>query len=97
MDVEFDSSVRTSMFIDVGNVWDTEFDYDRYKDLEIDRRFSEDDLIDYSDPSLYRASGGISVQWLSPMGPMVFSFSKVIQDREGDDSKFFTFNIGQTF
>lgn len=97
MDVEFDSSVRTSMFVDVGNVWDTEFDYDRFKQLAVDRRFTEDDLIDYSDPSLYRASGGISVQWLSPMGPMVFSFSKVIQDREGDDSKFFTFNIGQTF
>ncbi len=97
MDVEFDSSVRTSMFIDVGNVWDTEFDYDRYKDLEIDRRFSEDNLIDYSDPSLYRASGGISVQWLSPMGPMVFSFSRAINERDGDNPKFFTFNIGSTF
>jgi outer membrane protein insertion porin family len=97
VEVDFDNSVRTSLFVDVGNVWDTEFDYDRYKDLDLISSFSTDGLIDYSDPSLYRASGGISVQWLSPMGPMVFSFSKVIQDREGDDSKFFTFNIGQTF
>jgi outer membrane protein insertion porin family len=94
VDVDFDNSVRTSLFVDVGNVWDTEFDFDRYKDLNI---LSVDALIDYSDPTLYRASGGLSVQWLSPMGPMVFSFSKVIQEREGDDSKFFTFNIGQTF
>jgi outer membrane protein insertion porin family len=94
VEVDFDNSVRTSLFIDAGNVWDTEFDYDIYKDLEVT---SQDQLIDYSDPTLYRASGGISVQWLSPMGPMVFSFSKVIQEREGDDSKFFTFNIGQTF
>ncbi|MEH6711318.1 MAG: BamA/TamA family outer membrane protein, partial [Paraglaciecola polaris] len=32
-----------------------------------------------------------------PMGPMVFSFSKAIESREGDDTKFFSFNIGQTF
>ncbi|HAQ49421.1 MAG TPA: outer membrane protein assembly factor BamA [Glaciecola sp.] len=97
VEVDFDNSVRTSLFVDVGNVWDTEFDYDRYKSLNVNNSFSDDALIDYSDPTLYRASGGLSVQWLSPMGPMVFSFSKVIQEREGDDSKFFTFNIGQTF
>ena len=97
VEVDFDNSVRTSFFVDVGNVWDTEFDFDRYKTLNVNNSFSQDGLIDYSDPTLYRASGGLSVQWLSPMGPMVFSFSKVIQDREGDDSKFFTFNIGQTF
>jgi len=97
VEVDFDNSVRTSLFVDVGNVWDTEFDYDSYKDLNLISSYSDDGLIDYSDPTLYRASGGVSVQWLSPMGPMVFSFSKVIQEREGDDSKFFTFNIGQTF
>jgi outer membrane protein insertion porin family len=97
VEVDFDNSVRTSLFVDVGNIWDTEFDYDRYKTLNVNNSFNDDGLIDYSDPSLYRASGGVSVQWLSPMGPMVFSFSKVIQEREGDDSKFFTFNIGQTF
>ena len=97
VDVDFDNSVRTSLFVDVGNVWDTEFDYDGYKTLNVNNSFNDDGLIDYSDPTLYRASGGVSVQWLSPMGPMVFSFSKVIQEREGDDSKFFTFNIGQTF
>ena len=97
VDVDFDNSVRTSFFVDVGNVWDTEFDFDRYKTLNVNNSFNNDGLIDYSDPTLYRASGGLSVQWLSPMGPMVFSFSKVIQEREGDDSKFFTFNIGQTF
>jgi outer membrane protein insertion porin family len=28
---------------------------------------------------------------------MVFSFSKALEEREGDDARFFTFNIGQTF
>ena len=97
VEADFDNSVRTSLFIDVGNVWDTEFRYDRYKDLTLNQQFNNDPLEDYSDYKLYRASGGLSVQWLSPMGPMVFSFSKAIESREGDDTKFFSINIGQTF
>ncbi|WP_100655881.1 outer membrane protein assembly factor BamA [Alteromonas flava] len=96
---DFDNSVRTSVFFDIGNVWDTEFDYDEYARLTNAGagRNDFDELLDYSDWKLYRASAGISVQWLSPMGPMVFSFSRAIREREGDDARFFTFNIGQTF
>lgn len=93
VDEEMDNSVRTSLFIDAGTVWDTEFDYDKYKNLNVTRG----DLIDFSDPGLYRASAGLSLQWISPMGPMVFSFSRAITEREGDEVKFFSFNIGQTF
>ncbi len=91
---EFDNQVRTSLFFDVGNVWDTEFDLDDYRGLE-ETEFNK--LLDFGDPSLYRASTGLSIQWLSPMGPMVFSFSRALTEREGDEVKFFSFNIGQTF
>jgi outer membrane protein insertion porin family len=100
VEVDFDNSVRTSLFVDYGNVWDTEFEYDRYKDLTVNATSQDpgDNILgDYSDPSQYRASAGVSVQWLSPMGPMVFSFSRALQERNGDDVKFFSFNIGQTF
>ena len=99
VEAEFDNSVRTSVFIDVGNVWDTEFDYDRYKDLSYIPRQTNapSGLGDYSDWQQFRSSAGISVQWVSPMGPMVFSFSRAINERDGDDPKFFTFNIGSTF
>ena len=97
VEVDFDNSVRTSLFLDFGNVWDTEFDYDRYKDLTVAQRYEGEVLGDFSDYSQYRASYGVSVQWLSPMGPMVFSFSRAIQERGGDEVKFFSFNIGQTF
>ncbi|MCW8091662.1 outer membrane protein assembly factor BamA [Alteromonas sp. ASW11-130] len=93
---DFNNSVRTSLFVDVGNVWDTEFDYDEYKNLT-QRNAEDGGLLDYSDWKLYRSSAGISVQWISPMGPMVFSFSRALKERDGDDAKFFTFNIGQTF
>ena len=97
VDEEMDNSVRTSIFFDVGNVWDTEFDYSRYEGLTQANLQRSGRLIDYSDWKQYRSSAGLSVQWISPMGPMVFSFSKAIQEREGDDARFFTFNIGQTF
>ena len=93
---EYDSQVRSSIFLDVGTVWDTEFDFDDYSGLELTGTSAER-LLDFADPGLYRASYGLSVQWLSPMGPMVFSFSRALKEQSGDEVKFFSFNIGQTF
>nr|WP_226911433.1 outer membrane protein assembly factor BamA [Gallaecimonas mangrovi] len=95
LDEAYKHSVRTSVFLDVGNVWDTEFDYDEYKDLE--KASGSKDFYDYSDASAYRASFGISLQWLSPMGPMVFSLAKPIKKQPGDQTEIFSFNIGTTF
>jgi outer membrane protein insertion porin family len=95
LEEDFDNSVRTSLFFDVGNVWDTEFNFEEYQDLRVQQ--GSDPLADYSDWKLYRSSAGVSVQWISPMGPMVFSFSRAIKERVGDDARFFTFNIGSTF
>jgi len=96
VDEEFDNSVRTSLFFDIGNVWDTEFRFEDYENLDVVGESSEA-FADYSDWSYYRSSAGLSIQWISPMGPMVFSFSRAIKEREGDDARFFTFNIGSTF
>lgn len=91
---EYKNSVRTSLFIDGGNIWDTEFDYEGLSQLE---NLSSIALIDYSDASLYRLSSGVSLQWLSPMGPMIFSFARAIKKREGDRVDVFSFNVGTTF
>ncbi len=94
LDEGFSNSVRTSFFVDAGNVWDTEFNLDDYSDLAI-REFEKID--DYSDIGRYRSSAGLSVQWLSPMGPMIFSFAKALKSEKDDDKEFFSFNIGKTF
>lgn len=94
LDEAYSNSVRTSFFVDAGNVWDTEFDYDSYRNLPADQ-FSK--LSDYSDPERIRASWGMSVQWLSPMGPMVFSLAWPIKEYEDDETEIFSFNIGKTF
>jgi outer membrane protein insertion porin family len=94
LDEGFSNSVRTSFFVDAGNVWDTEFNLDNYQDLA-SREF--DKIDDYSDVGRYRSSAGLSVQWLSPMGPMIFSFAKALKSEKDDDKEFFSFNIGKTF
>lgn len=89
------NSIRTSVFVDVGTVWDTEFDYDQYKDLELVQRSQS--LSDYSDPGDFRVSAGVSVQWISPMGPLTFSLGRALKEVEGDETQVFSFNIGTTF
>lgn len=92
------NSVRTSIFVDAGNVWDTEFDINRYANLVQLRQDNREPLLaDYSDASLIRASAGVSVQWISPMGPLTFSLAKIIKKYEGDLQENFSFNIGATF
>jgi outer membrane protein insertion porin family len=94
LDESYSNSVRSSFFVDVGTVWDTEFNIDDFTDLA---DVEQEKLSDYSDIGRFRSSGGLSIQWLSPMGPMVFSFARTIKKELGDDTSFFSFNIGQTF
>ncbi|NNJ73165.1 MAG: outer membrane protein assembly factor BamA [Enterobacterales bacterium] len=91
---EDNRSVRTSAFIDIGNVWDTEFDLDQYSILS-DNEFNR--IPDFSDAGTYRASAGFSIQWISPMGPLIFSLSKTLKQEEQDETESFSFNIGKTF
>ena len=90
------NTVRTSIYLDVGSVWDTEFQYDEYRQLQQVGNLNYR-LDDFSSPDLYRASAGIAVQWLSPMGPLTFAFGRPIKDYEGDRAKTFSFNFGTTF
>ncbi|TDF39545.1 outer membrane protein assembly factor BamA [Alteromonadaceae bacterium M269] len=90
------NSVRTSFFVDAGNVWDTEFDLDDFEGLEIVNS-ALPELADFGDPGRFRASAGLSIQWLAPLGPLSFSFSRALKEQDGDEVDFFSFNIGQTF
>ncbi len=78
------SSVRLSAFYDVGNVYlDTA---PTYNASEIG--FQAEEL---------RTSAGLSFVWLAPIGPLRFSWSKALNDVEGDNLKVFQFSIGSFF
>ena len=95
--IEDNSSVRTSFFVDVGNVWDTEFDASRFEGLQIEPTSELRTVPDFGSPSNYRASYGISLQWYSPFAPLQFSLSRPLRNEPYDDTETFTFNIGKTF
>ncbi|NVJ48792.1 MAG: outer membrane protein assembly factor BamA [Gammaproteobacteria bacterium] len=95
---EGNRSVRTSFFVDAGNVWDTKFDVDRYDGMIVTfPNGSIGVMPDYSDMSTYRVSAGVSVQWLSPMGPISISIGRPLRSQQFDDFEEFQFNIGRTF
>ena len=44
-----------------------------------------------------RLSVGIGVNWISPFGPLRLDLAKALLKQEGDDTKFFSFNVGTQF
>jgi len=80
------SSLRLSAFLDIGNVFLE--GVPTFDAAESDTGFALDQL---------RSSVGISVVWISPIGPLRFSYSKTLNEAPGDDLRAFQFSIGSFF
>lgn len=83
---KYQHNVRTSLFVDAASAWNTKWKKDEYTNLP-----------DYGDFKRFRASAGIAFQWMSPIGPLSFSYAKPIRKYDNDDIEQFQFNIGSSF
>ncbi len=92
---KFASQARASLFYDVGNVFNTG---------EVDFTDKLGSPISYkADLNELRASVGIGVQWLAPLGLFRFSYALPLNEYKGNDRFYgdeverFQFSIGQAF
>ncbi|WWP00928.1 MAG: outer membrane protein assembly factor BamA [Candidatus Dasytiphilus stammeri] len=80
-------AMRASLFVDLGSVWDSKW-VNNYQ-------LRNYDIHDYRDPlNNMRVSTGVSLQWISPLGPITLSYSKPVTHYKGDKVESFQFRIG---
>lgn len=56
--------------------------------------------VDYSeelDKNSIRSSTGVSLDWISPLGPISLTFAQTLSSENGDLEESFAFNLGSTF
>ena len=79
-------SVRLSLFADAGSIWDDN-SYKSKGGQMYTSSFSEE----------LRYSAGAAFTWLSPMGPLKFSYAYPLNKKDGDELQRFQFQLGTTF
>ncbi len=81
-------SVRTSLFLDAGQVYDTRFRTTVINGVRVSRN-----------PQGLRYSVGVSLSWHTPLGgaPLSFSLAKPLNVKSGDKKRPFTFWMGTNF
>jgi outer membrane protein insertion porin family len=83
--VEDHKSVRTSLFLDAGNVF-------------TENCFEGNDLcsegVNFNE---IRYSIGLNWTWITPIAPLSFNFAKSLNSKSGDSTDFFQFQLGTTF
>ena len=95
-------SVRLSLFADAGSVWDGKtYNNDSSNPTEIGKKPQNPYGLGTTHKSTFkeelRYSAGAAVTWLSPLGPMKFSYAYPLKKKDSDEIQRFQFQLGTTF
>ncbi|MBD9485012.1 outer membrane protein assembly factor BamA [Pseudomonas sp. PDM14] len=80
-------SLRTALFWDVGNVYDTNCS-------KIQKARGDSCDLDFGELA---SSVGVGVTWITALGPLSFALAAPIKKPEDADTQIFQFSLGQTF
>lgn len=81
-------SLRTTLFLDVGNVFDT--------NCSAPQKLRNDPSCDIDLGNL-ASSVGVGLTWITALGPLSFSLAKPLKEPKYADTQVFQFSLGQTF
>ena len=93
--VEDRSSLRSVVFLDAGNVF-TDQCY-KPNDSQLPNFTSHPFCSEGVDLSELRLSTGVGVTWVTAIGPLTFTYSFPLNDKEDDRTEGFEFSLGQVF
>jgi len=100
--VEDQRSMRSVLFVDVGNVFDT-------KCLALTEASGNDETtgepytndhpscVEGFDINDMRLGAGVSLTWITAIGPLTFTFARALNSQTGDETEGFEFSLGQVF
>jgi len=92
--VEDQRSMRSVLFVDMGNVFDTQCFA-----LEPDSTGSSEhpSCVEGFEVDDLRVGAGVSLTWITAIGPLTFTFARALNSQTGDETEGFEFSLGQVF
>lgn len=88
--IEDQRSMRSVLFLDAGNVFDTEC-------LVLPNGEKHPGCIEGFDADEMRVGTGVSLTWVTAIGPLTFTFARDLNSKTGDETEGFEFSLGQVF
>ncbi|WP_461537981.1 outer membrane protein assembly factor BamA [Spongorhabdus nitratireducens] len=85
-------SLRTSAFIDMGNVFDS--NCGKVGDSKSTAPYKTCSKTKLSE---LRYSAGVGLTWITPMGPLSFNLAKALNKKDDDETQVFQFSLGVPF
>lgn len=93
-------TVRLSLFADAGSVWDGKTYDDNSSSAtggRVQNIYGAGNTHKSTFTNELRYSAGGAVTWLSPLGPMKFSYAYPLKKKPEDEIQRFQFQLGTTF
>lgn len=93
--VEDQRSMRSAFFLDAGNVFDTEC----LVLTEATGSYSNEhpSCKEGFDVDEIRFGAGVSLTWVTAIGPLTFTFARALNSQDDDETEGFEFSLGQVF